>query len=198
MTFITATHRHLALFLLDHCSISSINFQETLKNMRTSLVILFCLFIVVVNSATSKTTPRRILTTAGRGTTKAPARKSAYDYLRTVRGKNSCASGSCPFWDGHGRSFVSLRCYAQEYQDCTCLHRMCFKSCLFSRQVCNAEMVSCLRQICPRCLPASQLAMCKVYDSMSQRVAESLSNFACYSCCPVASRPSNKTISNFI
>jgi hypothetical protein len=78
---------------------------------------------------------------------------------------------------------VSLRCYAEQYQDCTCLHRMCFSSCLFTRQVCNQEMVSCLRQICPRCMPASALSMCATYDSMAVRVAQSLSQFACYSCC---------------
>jgi hypothetical protein len=148
--------------------------------MRISLVILFGLFIVVVNSAT----------------TKAPARKSAYAYLRTVRGKNSCASGSCPFWDQHGRSFVSLRCYAEQYKDCTCLHRMCFSSCLFTPQECNAEMVQCLKEICPRCLPASSVGICSVYDSVAVRVTQALATFACYPCCPNRF-PGNNT-SNFI
>ena len=152
--------------------------------MRLSIVVLFCLAIAVVNSATARTTLRRIVTTAGRGTTKAPAPKSAYAYLRSVRGKNSCAGGSCPFWERHGRSFAALRCYSQQYQECTCLHRMCFSSCMFSREICNQEMVSCLRQICPRCMPASASAMCSVYDSMAERVAEALSVFACYPCCP--------------
>jgi hypothetical protein len=147
--------------------------------MRISLVILFCFFIVVVNSAT----------------TKAPARKSAYAYLRSVRGKNSCAGGTCPFWERHGRSFVSLRCYAQEYQDCVCLHRMCFSSCLFSRDVCNQEMVSCLQQICPRCLPASSLALCAVSNSMAASVTNALSTFSCYACCPYRGSLTN---SNYI
>jgi hypothetical protein len=146
--------------------------------MRINFVILFCLFIAVVNSAT----------------TKAPARKSAYAYLRSVRGKNSCASGSCPFWERHGRSFVSLRCFSQEYQDCVCLHRMCYSSCLFTRQVCNQEMVSCLQQICPRCLPASSLALCPASNLMAQSVTNALSTFACYSCCPVRGNSSNNAI----
>jgi len=165
--------------------------------MRISLVILFCLFIVVVNSATTKTT-RRVVASAGRGTTKAPARKSAYAYLRTVRGKNSCAGGSCPFWDRHGRSFVSVRCYAKEYQDCVCLHRLCFRSCLFTRQQCNAEMVQCLREICPRCLPASQLAICSVYNSVTTSIAQTLSTFACYACCPTINLLAGNKTSNFI
>jgi len=140
--------------------------------------------MVVVNSATVRTTRRTVPTTAGRGTTKAPTKQSAYAYLRSIRGKKSCASGSCPFWERHGRSFVSLRCYAEQYQECVCLHRMCFSSCMFSRQTCNQEMVSCLKQICPRCMPATQTAMCSVYDSMAGQVAQSLSAFACYPCCP--------------
>jgi hypothetical protein len=162
--------------------------------MRISLVILFCLCIIVVNSATVKTTTRRVVTTAGRTTTKAPLRKSAYDHLRSVAGKISCASGSCPFWERQGRSFVSLRCYAEQYKECVCLHRMCFSSCLFERKDCNDEMVSCLKQICPRCMPASQTAMCSAYDSVAVKIADALGTFTCYSCCPVRS---NAT-SNFI
>jgi hypothetical protein len=152
--------------------------------MRISLVILFCLFIVVINSATVKTTSRRVVTSAGRATTKAPVRKSAYAYLRTVRGQNSCAGGSCPYWERHGRSFVTLRCYAEQYKDCVCLHRMCYRSCLFDRKECDAEMGSCLQQICPRCTPASQLAICSAYNSMAAQVANTLSTMSCYSCCP--------------
>ncbi len=166
--------------------------------MRINLVLLLCLVIVVVNSSTTKTTRRRVVAnsfstkttrrpvvvTTESSTTKVPAPKSAYAYLRTIRGNNSCAGGSCPFWERHGRSFVSLRCYAKQYQECTCLHRLCFSSCMFTRQICNQEMVSCLREICPRCMPASASAMCAVYDSMAERVAEALSIFACYPCCP--------------
>jgi len=144
--------------------------------MRISLILLFCLIIVVVNSAAPKPPPR--------ATTKAPARKSAYAYLRTVRGSKSCASGTCPFWERHGRSFVSLRCYAQEYKDCTCLHRMCYSSCLFERSTCDAEMVSCLQQICRRCMPASSTAICSAYDLVATQVVNSLKTFTCYACCP--------------
>jgi hypothetical protein len=151
--------------------------------MRVSLVIFFALFIVMINSATTKTTRRLVALTTKRGVTQAPKPKSAYAYLRSVRGKTSCASGTCPFWERHGRSFAALRCYSQQYQECTCLHRMCFSSCFFSRKTCNEEMVSCLQQICPRCMPASALPMCKVYDSMAKGVAEALSTFACYPCC---------------
>ena len=144
--------------------------------MRISLVILFCLFIAVVNSAT----------------TKAPVRKSPYAYLRTVRGKNACAGGSCPYWERHGRSFVTLRCYAEQYQDCVCLHRMCYRSCLFDRAECNAEMISCLQQICPRCTPASQLAICPSYNSMAAQVNSTLSTMSCYSCCPSVGNTTRK------
>jgi hypothetical protein len=166
--------------------------------MRLSLVLLLCLVIVVVNSATTKTTVRGIAVTKGQNTTKAPVPKSAYAYLRTVRGKNSCSSGSCPFWERHGRSFAALRCYSQQYQECTCLHRMCFSSCLFTRHVCNQEMVSCLRQICPRCMPASASAMCAIYDSVAERVAHALSVFACYPCCPNINGGSTNNSSNVI
>ncbi|UJR36436.1 hypothetical protein I4U23_029159 [Adineta vaga] len=159
--------------------------------MRLSLVVLLCFTIVLVNSATTR---RRLIVTSGRNTTKAPAPKSAYAYLRTVRGKKSCSGGTCPFWERHGRSFAALRCYSQQYQECTCLHRMCFSSCMFSREVCNQEMVSCLRQICPRCMPPSASAMCAVYDSMATRVAEALSVFACYPCCAIFhAAPTNTT-----
>ena len=142
--------------------------------MRLSLIVLLCFAIALATSATTRRRP-----------TKTPAPKSAYAYLRSVRGNSSCTSGSCPFWERHGRSFAALRCYSQQYQECTCLHRMCFSSCMFTREVCNQEMVSCLRQICPRCMPPSASAMCAVYDSMATRVAEALSIFACYPCCAV-------------
>ena len=163
--------------------------------MRFSLIILSCLVIVVVNSATIKVPNRGVLTNAGRNTTKAP--KSAFDYLRSVRGKNSCAGGSCPFWERHGRSFAALRCYSQQYQECTCLHRMCFSSCMFQPAECNAEMASCLKQICPRCVPASASAMCSVYDSMADRVANALAAFACYPCCPVLNGGANNASSKY-
>ncbi|CAF4229001.1 unnamed protein product [Rotaria magnacalcarata] len=159
--------------------------------MRSSLIILLCLVIVMVNAASTTTTRRRVANATRPSTTKAPVPKSVYAYLRSVRGKNSCAEGSCPFWKRHGRSFSALRCYAQQYRECTCLHRMCFSSCMFTRQVCNQEMVSCLRQICPRCMPASASAMCAVYDSMAERVAEALSVFACYPCCPIINSGTN-------
>ena len=149
---------------------------ETKQNaMRASLVFFFfCIVVVVVHSAA----------TTKRGTSKAPARRSAYAYLRTVRGKNSCASGTCPFWQKHGRSFVSLRCYNEQYQDCICLHRMCYRSCLFDRNTCDQEMVSCLQQICPRCLPAASAAtICPAQQAMAASVLQSLKNFPCYSCC---------------
>jgi hypothetical protein len=165
--------------------------------MRISIVLLLCLLIVVINSATVKPTTRRVVATTGRSATKAPARISAYTYLRTVRGKSSCASGTCPFWQQHGRSFAALRCYSQEYQDCVCLHRMCFSSCMFTRQVCNDEMVSCLKQICRRCMPASASAMCGVYDSMATSVSNALSVFACYPCCPSLNNAGGNTTSNF-
>lgn len=152
--------------------------------MRLCLVFLLCLVIVVVNTATTKIPRSRLPTTIGRNNTKASSSKSAFAYLRTIRGKNSCAGGSCPFWDRHGRSFASLRCYSRQYQECTCLHRMCFSSCMFTREICNQEMASCLRQICPLCMPASATTMCAVYDSMAERVADALSFFACYPCCP--------------
>lgn len=150
--------------------------------MRVSLAIFFCLLFAVVHSAT----------------TKAPARKSAYAYLRSIRGKSSCANGTCPFWQQHGRSFLSLRCYSEQYQECVCLHRMCFSSCLFDRNTCNNEMVSCLKQICPRCSPASPSPMCGVHDSMAVRVTETLSTFVCYPCCPNANKPTNSNTSNII
>ncbi|CAF3873857.1 unnamed protein product [Rotaria sordida] len=153
--------------------------------MRISLVLLLCFLIVMVNSAKTKVTRRRVISTTGQNSTKAPTPKSAYAYLRSVRGKRSCTGRSCPFWERHGRSFAALRCYAQQYQECTCLHRMCFSSCMFTRQVCNEEMVSCLRQICPRCMPPSASAMCAVYDSLAVQVANALSVFACYPCCPI-------------
>lgn len=159
--------------------------------MRRCLVFLLCLVIVVVNAATTKTPRSRLATKIGRNTTKAPSSKSAFAYLRTVRGKNSCAGGSCPFWDRHGRSFASLRCYSRQYQECTCLHRMCFSSCMFTREICNQEMASCLRQICPLCMPASASTMCAVYDSMAERVADALSFFACYPCCPNTNNAAN-------
>ncbi|CAF1262917.1 unnamed protein product [Adineta steineri] len=115
--------------------------------------------------------------------------------LLLVRGNKSCASGTCPFWEKHGRSFAALRCYQQQYQECTCLHRMCFSSCMFTREVCNKEMVQCLKQICPRCMPANSMSMCKVYDSMAVRVADALSVFSCYACCPNINKPnSNNTM----
>ena len=153
--------------------------------MRLSLVVVLCLLIVVAHSATTKATSRRTAVTTRPATSKAPVPKSAYAYLRSIRGKNSCSGGTCPFWERHGRSFAALRCYSREYQDCTCLHRMCFSSCIFTKEVCNQEMVQCLRQICPRCMPASAVAMCSVYDSMAERVAEALSVFSCYQCCPM-------------
>ncbi|CAF4558614.1 unnamed protein product [Rotaria sp. Silwood1] len=153
--------------------------------MRISLVLLLCFVIVMVNSANTRVTRRRVTPTTGRNSTKVSAPKSAYAYLRSVRGKNSCARGSCPFWERHGRSFAALRCYAKQYQECTCLHRMCFSSCMFTPKVCNQEMVSCLRQICPRCMPTSASAMCAVYDSLAEQVANALSVFACYPCCPI-------------
>jgi hypothetical protein len=165
--------------------------------MRISLVLLLCFVIVVVNSTTAKPTRRHVVVTEQQSTTKASKPKSAYAYLRTVRGKNSCSGGSCPFWERHGRSFAALRCYSQQYQECTCLHRMCFSSCMFKREVCNEEMASCLRQICPRCMPVSASAMCAVYDSMAVRVAEALSMFACYPCCPNINSASNNGSCNF-
>ncbi len=166
--------------------------------MRISLVLLLCFVIVVVNSTTARTTRRRVVVTEGRNTTKAPAPKSAYAYLRTVRGKNSCSGGSCPFWERHGRSFAALRCYSQQYQECTCLHRMCYSSCMFTPTICNEEMVSCLKQICPRCMPASASAMCSVYDSMAGQVAAALSAFACYPCCPNVNNANGNNSCNFI
>ncbi|CAF2066389.1 unnamed protein product [Rotaria magnacalcarata] len=166
--------------------------------MHISLVLLFCVFIVATNAAATSTTRRVGQVNNVRLTSKAPVRKTPYDYLRAVRGKSSCASGPCPFWEQHGRSFVSLRCYEQQYKECTCLHRMCFKSCMFKVETCNQEMVSCLRQICPRCMPASELAMCKIYDSTVGQVASSLKKFACYSGCHMLmnngtnSRPTSK------
>lgn len=160
--------------------------------MRISLVVLITLLfaVVIVHSATT-TKKRSAVTTK---TSKAPVRQSAYTYLRSVRGNRSCKTGTCPFWERHGRSFAALRCYSQQYQECVCLHRMCFSSCLFSRDVCNQEMVLCLRQICPRCLPPSSLPMCAVYDSMAERVADALSVFACYPCCPsMANQQGNTT-----
>ena len=157
--------------------------------MRLTLVVVLCVLIAVAHSAAIKaTTPR--------ATSKAPAPRSAYAYLRSIRGTKSCAGGSCPFWERHGRSFAALRCYSREYQECTCLHRMCFSSCMFTKKVCNEEMVQCLRQICPRCMPASAKAMCSVYDSTAERVAEALSVFACYSCCPVSMNAANGNSSN--
>lgn len=167
--------------------------------MRLSLIFAVCWLFVVINAATVKTTARRVTgATAAQNTTKAPAIKSAYAYLRSIRGKNSCAGGSCPFWERHGRSFAALRCYSQQYQECTCLHRMCFSSCMFTREICNQEMVTCLRQICPRCMPSSASAMCSVYDSMAERVAEALSVFACYPCCPNVNGGSSNSTSNRI
>ncbi|CAF2719385.1 unnamed protein product [Rotaria sp. Silwood2] len=145
----------------------------------------------MVNSATTKTTNRRVAVTNARNT-KAPLQQSAYTYLRFVRGTQSCSSGMCPFWQRHGRSFVSLRCYAQQYRECTCLHRMCFSSCMFERKVCNDEMVSCLRQICRRCMPVSAQAMCSVYDSVAEEVTKALAVFACYPCCPVITNMTNQ------
>lgn len=152
--------------------------------MRTSLIIFcLCLLVAFVHSA---------------ATSKAPVRQSAYNYLRTVRGKRSCASGTCAFWQKHGRSFVSLRCYAEQYEECTCLHRTCYSSCLFDRKTCDEEMVSCLQQICRRCLPAaSAKTMCPAYDTMAERVVQSLKNFACYPCCGnVGSANRNNSNSN--
>ncbi|CAF1609658.1 unnamed protein product, partial [Didymodactylos carnosus] len=118
--------------------------------------------------------------------TKVSSQQSAYAYLASLKPKRSCSSGSCPFWEKHGRSFAALRCYQKRYQECTCLHRMCFSSCMFDRQTCNTEMVACLKQICSECMPPSATAVCTVYDSMAERVAEALSMFACYPCCPQA------------
>lgn len=151
--------------------------------MRLSFVIFASLIIVLVNAAAL-------------AAQKPPATRSAYAYLRRVRGTKSCNGTSCPFWQRHGRSFVSLRCYSQEYQDCTCLHRMCYRSCMFTQQVCDQEMVHCLRQICPRCMPASAAAMCPVYDSMAQSVAAALSSFSCYACCPPSSTAGNSSTSS--
>ncbi|CAF1436079.1 unnamed protein product [Adineta ricciae] len=149
--------------------------------MHVSLVICLALFIAVVNCAPAQTS-------------KARKPQSAYAYLRSVRSKNSCASGTCAFWERHGRSFAALRCYSQQYKECVCLHRMCFSSCLFTRQQCNSEMVICLKQICPRCMPASSSSMCQVYDSMAERVADALSVFSCYACCPnLVNSPLNNT-----
>ena len=181
--------RDLELQLHRYC-LSSLRLSPSIfdrHTMRLTAVLFLCWTLVVVHGATTKKAIRRNVTTTtstGRGTTKAPDAKSAYAYLRSVRGKNSCAGGSCPFWERHARSFASLRCYSQQYQECTCLHRMCFSSCMFSRDVCNMEMVGCLRQICTRCMPASASSMCSVYDSMAERVAQALSAFACYPCCP--------------
>ncbi|CAF2399612.1 unnamed protein product [Rotaria sp. Silwood2] len=167
--------------------------------MRISLVLLLCFVTVMVNSANTRVTRRRVISTTGRNSTKASAQKSAYAYLRSVRGKNSCTSGSCPFWERHGRSFAALRCYAKQYQECTCLHRMCFSSCMFERNICNKEMVSCLRQICPRCMPTSASAMCAIYDSLAEQVANALSVFACYPCCPIINNGGlNNNTSNYI
>ena len=170
--------------------------------MRLSLVVLSCILIVAVHSAAvpSQQAIRNSGVTAGRNRTLTGSTNSAYDYLRRVRGKNSCSSGSCPLWERHGRSFVSLRCYKQEYQECTCLHRMCYSSCLFSRDVCNQEMVHCLQQICRRCMPASASAVCAAQDAMAANIANSLSTFSCYSCCaavavPAAANTSSKSIS---
>lgn len=164
--------------------------------MRFSLVLLICLIGVVAIAHSATTAKRRTLPTT---TSKAVARPSAYAYLRRVRGNRTCNTGSCPLWERHGRSFAALRCYSQEYRDCVCLHRMCYSSCLFTREVCNQEMVSCLRQICPRCMPASALAMCSAYDSMAEKVADALSLFTCYACCPVmANQPGNATSSNCV
>ncbi|CAF4739483.1 unnamed protein product [Rotaria socialis] len=153
--------------------------------MHISLVLLFCVFIVAINAAATNITGRVDQVNAVHLTPKAAVGKSPYDYLRAVSGKTSCTTGPCPFWERHGRSFVSLRCYEQQYKECTCLHRLCFKSCMFKRETCNQEMASCLRQICPRCLPASQLAICKIYDSTVGQVAKALSKFTCYSSCPM-------------
>lgn len=169
--------------------------------MRLSLVVVLCWVFLAANAAAGRTTARRVQGAVGtHNATKAPVIKSAYAYLRSVRGKNSCAGGSCPFWERHGRSFAALRCYSQQYQECTCLHRMCFSSCMFTRQICNQEMVTCLQQICPRCMPSSASAMCAVYDSMAERVADALSVFACYPCCPnnnggATNATSNRSIS---
>ena len=163
--------------------------------MRLSLALSFIFMLVALIEAIPRTTSGRIVNNAGRRTTKAPAPKSAYAYLRSVRTKNSCSGGTCPFWERHGRSFAALRCYSQQYQECVCLHRMCFSSCMFTREVCNQEMVSCLQNICPRCMPPSASAMCSVYDSMATRVAEALSVFACYPCCPNLNGASTNTTS---
>lgn len=161
--------------------------------MRLSLVVLISLlYVVAIVQSEAPTTKKR--PTAAVKATKAPVRQSAYAYLRSVRGNRSCTTGTCPFWERHGRSFAALRCYSQQYQECACLHRMCFSSCMFTREVCNQEMVSCLRQICPRCMPASSLPMCSIYDSMAERVADALSVFACYPCCPMMpNQPANTT-----
>lgn len=151
--------------------------------MRLSIVLFASLIIVLINAATL-------------AAQKPSTGRSAYAYLRRVRGTKSCNGTSCPFWQRHGRSFVSLRCYSQEYQDCTCLHRMCYRSCMFTQQVCDQEMVHCLRQICPRCMPASAAAMCPVYDSMAQSVATALSSFSCYACCPPSSSTGNSSTSS--
>ena len=152
--------------------------------MRLSLALLLCFLLAVVHSATTEATRRPIVVTTGRNATKLPIVKSAFAYLRSIRGNQSCTNGTCPFWEGHGRSFQSLRCYQKQYQECVCLHRMCYSSCMFDSKTCNQEMVSCLQNICPQCMPASAKPMCAVYDSMAERVAQALSVFACYPCCP--------------
>jgi hypothetical protein len=69
---------------------------------------------------------------------------------------------------------------------------------MFTPEICNAEMVSCLKQICPRCMPASASAMCNIYDSMAERVAAALSVFACYPCCPSINGGTNNASSKYI
>jgi hypothetical protein len=69
---------------------------------------------------------------------------------------------------------------------------------MFTPTICNEEMVSCLKQICPRCMPASASAMCSVYDSMAGQVAAALSAFACYPCCPNVNNANGNNSCNFI
>ena len=144
--------------------------------MQLNTIIFFCLLIATIHAASLQ---------------RQPTKQSPYDYLRSVRGTKSCSSDSCPFWEKHGRSFVSLRCYAEQYQECTCLHRMCFRSCLYGPAVCNAEMAHCIEQICPRCTSAAEKHLCAAQNPLVGQMLQSLNNFACYPCCAGANSPLN-------
>lgn len=157
--------------------------------MRLNTIILLCLIIATIHGASLTRQP-----------TKSSTKTSPFNYLRSVRGTKSCSSKSCPFWEKHGRSFLSLRCYGEQFQDCTCLHRMCFSSCLFSRDVCNAEMAQCIAQICPRCTPAAEIHLCSAQNLLVNQMTQSLNNFACYPCCAGtsgAASPLNSNTSTF-